>query len=181
MLLILVGIIIMGCTIPVSVEEELPESEITANGITTNEMIQEPEEGKEEISSENILQGDSSVKTPEITAMSQSIINGKTTAQRLEEAIAKLHQPGSGEHIRQNFPDIKLVYTDPGDSSLPQEILPFEYYYSKEASVTFNICAPDLTIFVCDGKLDRKITEQDINSGHCTVTPIYRPILGGLR
>lgn len=105
------------------------------------------------------------------------IINGKTLDQRLEEAYDDLHKPGSSQKIRDNFPDIKVVYTDEGDGYGPDEIYPFRYHYSEEADITFNLCNVERTVFICEGKLSRQITDEDMDSGRCQVTPIYRGIL----
>ena len=102
------------------------------------------------------------------------LINGKTVEERIQEAYDTIHTPSSAQYIRENFPDIQLVYTDPGESFMPQEILPFRYYYSKEADKTFNICNVELTVFICDGKLERLVTDEDINSNRCIVTPVYQ-------
>ena len=103
-----------------------------------------------------------------------ALINGKTADQRIEEAYQLLHRPESGAHIRENFPDIRKIYSDPGEAGFPTEILPFEYYYSPAANKTFNIGALDFTVFICNGELARKITAADENSGRCTVAAIYR-------
>lgn len=93
----------------------------------------------------------------------------------MQEAQDRLHTQGSGPHIRRDFPDIELVYTDSAESTwFPNQILPFRYYYSPEADRTFNICNIDLTVFICEGKLDRLITKEDIESGRCEATPIYK-------
>ncbi len=103
-----------------------------------------------------------------------SLVNGKTVQQRLQEAYDRLHTAGSGEHIRASFPDIEKVYVDtPQGGNFPSEILPFTYYYSKEANTTFNICNIDLTVFICQGKLDRLISKTDVENKRCVATPIY--------
>ncbi|MBI4399812.1 hypothetical protein HY570_03605 [Candidatus Micrarchaeota archaeon] len=102
------------------------------------------------------------------------LINGKTVEERLQEASDRLHTSGSGPHIRNNFPDIELVYTDDArGKGFPQMILPFRYYYSEEANTTFNICNIELTVFICKGKLDNLITNEDLYSSRCEVTPVY--------
>ncbi|MBI2079346.1 hypothetical protein HYT84_01155 [Candidatus Micrarchaeota archaeon] len=99
----------------------------------------------------------------------------KNLKERLEEAYDRLHTFGSGAAARKDFTDLKLVYTDNAkDAGFPQMILPFKYYYSEEADKTFNICAIDLTVFICDGKLDKLISKQDIENGKCTVTSVYK-------
>jgi hypothetical protein len=110
--------------------------------------------------SDNYLTGEASVNDP--------------VDQRLQEAYNKLHAAGSAQQVRDNFPDIELVFTDTGEPHYPREILPFEYYYSKEADKTFNLCAIERTVFICDGKLNRKITSEDEDSGRCIITPIYQ-------
>lgn len=103
-----------------------------------------------------------------------TLINGKTLQERLAEAYERLHTRGSGQHIRDSFPDIKLVYTDKAEGMpFPTQILPFRYYYSREANTTFNICAIELTVFICKGKLDKLIRKGDVDSGRCEMTPIY--------
>lgn len=100
---------------------------------------------------------------------------------RLEEAYDRLHTYGSGPQIREDFPDIEKVYTDHAEeTSFPPDILPFQYYYSAEADRTFNICNIDFTVFICEGKLDHLITKEDIESGRCEATLIYKtdPRLG---
>ena len=102
------------------------------------------------------------------------LIDGKTLQERLAEAYERLHTRGSGQHIRDSFPDIKLVYTDKAEGMpFPPQILPFRYYYSREANTTFNICAIELTVFICNGKLDKLIRKGDVDSGRCEMTPIY--------
>ncbi len=102
------------------------------------------------------------------------LINGKTLQERLAEAYDRLHTRGSGQHIRDSFPDIELVYTDKAEGMpFPSEILPFRYYYSREADTTFNICEISLSVFICKGKLDKLIKKIDIDSGRCEMTPIY--------
>ena len=111
------------------------------------------------------------IQTPAPTII---LINGKTLQERLAEAYDRLHTRGSAEHIRKNFPDIGLVYTDDAvGMPFPREIIPFRYYYSLEADTTFNICAIDFTVFICKGKLDKLIRQGDIDSGRCEMTPIY--------
>ena len=113
------------------------------------------------------------------------IINGKTLEERIEEAYDNLHEAGSSDKILSDFPDVELVYTDDPEASVkkifPPEILPFHYYYSEEADKTFNLCGVGRSVFICDGKLDREITKEDIDSGRCEITPIYLidPRLGG--
>lgn len=96
-------------------------------------------------------------------------------AATLKEVTDRLHTQGSGPHLRNTFTDLELVYTDDGAGSnyFPDFILPFGYYYSKEVDRTFNVCAIDLTVFICEGKLDRLLTKADIDSGRCNVTSAY--------
>ncbi len=101
------------------------------------------------------------------------LINGKTLEVRLAEAHDRLHTSGSGDNVRQNFPDIALVYTDDGAGApFPSDIIPFNYYYSSEADTTFSICKPERTTFICKGKLDRLIKRGDLDSGRCELTPL---------
>lgn len=107
------------------------------------------------------------------------LVQGKTAEERLQEAIDDLHTVNSALRVKANFPDLELVFTDYGDSTMPPEILPFSYYYSKEVDRTFNLCAVDLSVFICEGKLDRLIGPDDLNSGRCIITPIYQPTVSG--
>lgn len=101
----------------------------------------------------------------------QTSINGKTLEARLAEANARLHTIGSGEHVRKSFPDIVLVYTDDGAGvPFPKEIIPFRHYYSAEADTTFSICKPGFTVFICKGKFDRLVRQEDLDSGRCNMT-----------
>ncbi len=122
------------------------------------------------------------VPAPQPIAKPQpKLINGKTLDERLQEASDRLHTQGSGQHARDDFPDLQLVYTDPAQGTgFPEMILPFRYYYSKEADKTFNICNIDFTVFICKGKLDKLITKNDVDSGRCEVAPVYQdPRAGG--
>jgi len=144
----------------VIVEEEVPEQN-TEDRETTQVPVAE-ETTEEEIEEEPVEE-------------EPILVNGKTTEQRIQEAYDDLHNVGSSQNIRDNFPDIELVYTDnPSNSFYPSEILPFRYYYSKEADKTFNLCNIERTIFICDGKFDYFIDDNTLNSGVCIVTPIYQ-------
>jgi hypothetical protein len=124
---------------------------------------------KNEVLEEQIKNEAGGQETSEIEE--SQIINGKTLAERLEEAYSNLHKKGSAQKIRDDFPDIELTFTDEGDGS---NIYPFEYYYSGEADKTFNLCAVERTVFICEGKLDRMITDEEIDNVElCDVTPIY--------
>lgn len=105
-----------------------------------------------------------------------SLVNGKTVDVRIKEAYDMLHAVGSAQHIRDNFPDIEVVFTDTGDSNSYPEIYPFRYQYSEEADITFNLCNIERTVFICKGKLDRLISNEDLDSGKCIITPIYQDI-----
>ncbi len=99
---------------------------------------------------------------------------------RINSAYDLLHGEGSASLVRADFPDLELVYTDDGAdcSFCPAEILPFKYYYSEEADMTFNLCNVDRSVFICAGRMENKITREDVLSGRCEVTPIYRLSLG---
>jgi hypothetical protein len=102
------------------------------------------------------------------------LVNGKTVQERVDEAYANLHNPGSATKIVENFPDLELVYVDEGPGSFfPLNILPFQYFYSVEGNITFNICSIDRTVFICEGKQDFLISQEDIDSGKCILTPEY--------
>ena len=179
--LIVVSLIfISGCTSTVSTEQpSLPIAEIEEPTTPIQEVnttsIEAPAEdnqtaekpaAQKEIIKEVVPPAP--IKTP------PQLINGKTVEERLAEAYERLHTRGSAEHIRKSFPDIELVYTDDAvGMPFPREIIPFRYYYSREADTTFNICAIDFTVFICKGKLDKLIRKGDIDSGRCKMTPIY--------
>ena len=99
------------------------------------------------------------------------LINGKTADERLDEASSQLHEEDSADHIRDNFPDIELVYSD-NPSNFDSSILPFDYYYSEEVDKTFNLCGVDRTVFICDGKITETVTDEQLET-ICEVTPIY--------
>ena len=107
--------------------------------------------------------------------ISSSLGSREDLEERLGESYSRLHEPDSANLVRDNFPDLELVYTDnPTDSEFfPSQILPFRYYYSKEADKTFSLCATNRSVFICNGKLDRLIAKEDLDSGRCIVTQIY--------
>ncbi len=116
----------------------------------------------------------SPLPTPPVAQSSPTLIDGKTLSERLAEAYQRLHTRGSAAHIRKSFPDLELVYTDHAvGMPFPREIIPFRYYYSREANTTFNICAIELTVFICKGKLDHLIRRGDVDSGRCELTLLY--------
>ncbi len=148
-------------------EQSVPEMQVT------------PELSSDEASSapvEDLEQQAPTISAPTATPLppAPTLIDGKTLQGRLAEAYDRLHTRGSAEHIRKSFPDIELVYTDDAAGMpFPREIIPFRYYYSREADTTFNICAVDLTVFICKGKLDKLIRKGEVDSGRCEMTPIY--------
>jgi len=175
-------ILIYGCQ--VSEIEELPEPEFIEKVPQEEELI-EPEV-EVPVAEETVPEPIPEVK-PEVVEPEPEpkIINGKTLEKRIEEAYDNLHEAGSSTQILDDFPDVELVYTDDPEASVkkifPPEILPFHYYYSEEADKTFNLCGVGRSVFICDGKLDREISKDDIDSGRCEITPIYLidPRLGG--
>jgi len=166
--------------VPPSLPKESADTEgtievIAKTDVVKNEPLPEPAKNKREEQKNKTL-------APPTLKPEPKIINGKTMAQRLREASDRLHTVGSAEQIRQDFPDIKLVYTDRAENTgFPAMIVPFRYYYSEETNKTFNICNIDFTVFICNGKLERIITKEDIESKRCEVTPIYTtdPRIGG--
>jgi hypothetical protein len=104
-----------------------------------------------------------------------NLLNGKTIDERIADAYTNLHAIGSAAHVRENFPDIKVVFVDDGTTAnYPSEILPFEYYYSGEANKTFSLCAIERTVLICDGKYEKVATDDDMDSGVCVVTTEYQ-------
>ena len=177
--LIIVFLFLIGCTPEEAseptlgtpapdVEDPFEVQEIVVKE-NTAEIEETPEEVEEDLK-EIIIEEPVVEETPE-----PQLINGKTVEERIEEAINKLHAVGSADHARENFPDTELVFTDYGEgSNYPSEIFPFEYYYSAEANRTFNLCAIHRTVFICEGKLEHVITDEEMNSEKCVVTPIYQ-------
>jgi hypothetical protein len=169
-------ILLIGCaTEEVPLEKPVEGMEEPVVQGVSEEIVEEvpvieeaPETKMEKIEEEQLVKIIEEVKEVEPT-----LINGKTVEERLKKAYDNLHSVGSEKHIRENFLDIELVYTD-NPTNYPKEILPFEYYYSAEANVTFNICAIERTVFICEGKLDQTITDDILNSDKCVVTPIYQ-------
>jgi hypothetical protein len=115
------------------------------------------------------------------TAAQAPLVNEKTLDERLTEAYDDLHNVNSALRVRENFPDLELVYIDEGDGNADytDDIYPFRYYYSKETDRTFNLCNVNRSVFICEGKLARLITRDDLESGSCEVTPIYEMELLG--
>jgi hypothetical protein len=100
------------------------------------------------------------------------MIEGKTLSERLSLLKSNLHEQGSGKEAKEFFPDFLEVYKEENNPDFPQQFLPFRYYYSEEADVTVNICDVDFTLFVCEGKLDRKLEESDY--GNCEIVEQYK-------
>lgn len=176
LIVLLVGVILItSCASKIQPAGEIPTAEKEQSAPET----QAAPESSDEASSapvEDLEQQAPTIPTPTATPLppAPTLIDGKTLQERLAEAYERLHTRGSAEHIRKSFPDIELVYTDDAVGiSFPREIIPFRYYYSREADTTFNICAVELTVFICKGKLDHLIRGGDVDSGRCEMTPIY--------
>ena len=162
-----------GCATQEAPAEKVPE-------LVTEEVLEVDEESVPESQPiEQIVeekQQAPTISAPTVTQPSPvpMLIDGKTLQERLAEAYERLHTRGSGEHIRKSFPDIELVYTDDAvGMPFPREIIPFRYYYSREADTTFSICEIELTTFICKGKLDKLIRRGDVDSGRCKLTLLY--------
>jgi len=192
LILVVSFIFISGCTstvpteqpsLPIAETEEptTPIQEVNTISIEApaedNQTAEKPAAQKEiikEIVPPTPIQTPPSASPVAEPSPAPTLIGGKTSEERLAEAYERLHTRGSAEHIRKSFPDIELVYTDDAvGMPFPREIIPFRYYYSREADTTFNICAIDFTVFICKGKLDKLIRKGDIDSGRCKMTPIY--------
>lgn len=92
---------------------------------------------------------------------------------KIVEAYTQLHEPDSGLQIKQEYPDVSLVYTDLGrDSSQSSAKHPFFYFYSAEAGKTFGICSTNKSVFICEGKMDHRVTLEDVENGKCTTAAI---------
>jgi len=136
---------------------------------TNDTSIQNPDTNIENSQEEN------NEEEQEDNTNENQLINGKTLNERLKDAYNNLHAKGSAQEIRDNFLDLEIIYTDNGeDSDFGPNIYPFHYQYSAEADKTFSLCNIERTVFICDGKLNRQITDEDMDSGYCVVTPIYR-------
>ena len=179
MLLVLV-LFVVSCSHEIEEPAPVPEEPEHAPEQATPAIIYEESDTEEKtMKIETADIGDNAeeamIELVQETKEEPTLVNGKTTEERLNEAYTQLHQPGSSQHTLENFPDFEIVFVDEGDgSSFPDNIYPFEYHYSKEADKTFSICAIHRTVFICDGKLDHLITDEEMNSEKCTVTPIYR-------
>jgi hypothetical protein len=157
-LVFIVFILIMGCTADVT--------EKPADGNIQNDLESDIED---EISDIEVVDEESE---------GELLVNGKTMQERLDIAYKELHEPQSSHQIVSDFPDIQFVLEDDGSTSnLPDDILPFKYYYSKEADRTFNICNVERTVFICKGKMQHVISKADIDSGNCEITPIYKEFI----
>jgi hypothetical protein len=178
-----------GCTTPEETSEIAKEPATVAEPEPTK-PVEEPTETTEERVNEtvNLTESDDEPTEPlpvveEPDPIPEPVwVNGKNTQQRIDESIDRLHTSGSGKSIMQNFPDVELVYTDYAKGTgFPNMILPFKYYYSEEANKTFNVCAIDRTVFICDGKMDRLIDSEDVDSDRCEITSVYMgdPRIGG--
>lgn len=172
-LLVILVVFNYGCATQEAPTEKVPElvteevSEVDEESVPESQPLEQVSEEKQQAPT---------IPTPTATPLppAPTLIDGKTLQERLTEAYERLHTRGSAEHIRKSFPDIELVYTDDAvGMPFPREIIPFRYYYSREADTTFNICAVELTVFICKGKLDKLIQKEDVDSGRCEMTPIY--------
>ncbi len=157
-LLVLIGFILFaGCV----QQQPLTETNGTA-----------PEEGNEASPEEINGVTDSKDGQQEETAPEEEkLVEGKTLAERIEILEANLHTAGSGNEAKKYFPDFEEVYVDREHAGFPSEILPFTYYYSKEADITVNICNIGLTVFICPGKIDKLLPESDYSK--CQVAEEY--------
>lgn len=179
-LIIILGFFLAGCTENNDSLTTLQQNSTLIVSNNTQELIN-VSILQENATMENTTQNSSDLEILENTTQPVSIqtsepalINGKTLDQRLQEASDNLHTEGSGAKIVDDFPDVELVYIDNAESTFfPSNILPFKYYYSQEANKTFSICNINYTVFVCDGKLSSLITEEDITSKRCEITPVY--------
>jgi hypothetical protein len=162
-LIILVVLILSGCVFQDTTEKPIDEpiEELLDQNI---EKIPEFVESDTEVV----------VVDDKFEEVKPKLVGGKTLDERLDYAYDNLHEPNSATQIEKDFPDLELVYVDKGTSFMPSLILPFKYYYSMEADTTFNLCNIDRSVFICEGKLDRIITQEDIDSGRCVVTSIYK-------
>jgi len=121
-----------------------------------------------------IVYAGSTVVTTAQTLIEDSVVNGKTLDERLEESYSIIHKTDSADYVKENFPDVVLVYSDYGEhGDYPEKILPFDYYYSEEADKTFSVCAINKLIFVCEGKVDGLITDEQMDSGKCVLYPNF--------
>lgn len=99
------------------------------------------------------------------------LIDGKTLSERLGILKTNLHTPGSGDEAKKLFPDFVSVYVDHNKNPYFSMVVPFTYYYSEEADITVSICNIKMTVFICEGRIDRLIAESDYNK--CQITDAY--------
>ncbi len=139
-----------------SLSQNLPVNEEPET--TLSEPVVEEQSVKEEI-----------VQEPEQLPLSAEL------QENIDDAYDRLHDPGSASRIQKDFPDLEIVYIDEaeGIKFFPKEILPFKYYYSPSADKTFSLCGVDRSTFICDGKLDRLLNSEDIETGRCKIAPDY--------
>ena len=146
--------------------EELESDEDMGIDSELEEEIYPTEEVIEEVAeSEEIIE-------EEVVEVKENMVEGKTLPERLSLLKSNLHEQGSGEEAKKFFPDFLEIYKEENNPDFPQQFLPFRYYYSEEADVTVNICDVDFTLFVCEGKLDRKLEESDY--GNCEIVEQYK-------
>ncbi len=164
LVLFLLTVSISGCTQPAQTTPDETEENVLPEAEPVIEKTNATEKTEEALPAQQ--------QTVEKVATAPK--SNKLADERLKDAYAKLHTPGSGEKLRRDFPDLELLYTDTAyNVGFPDYILPFRYYYSKEVDKTFNICAIETSVFICDGKLSKLISKEDIDSGRCKATEIY--------
>ena len=166
-IMLLFTLILVSCTTVETEEpsEDLPlDQEEIIEELESNEDMDIDSELEEVVVSEDIIE-------EVVVEVEENIIEGKTLSERLSLLKSNLHGQGSGEEAKKYFPDFLEVYVEEENPVFPQQFLPFRYYYSEEADVTVNICDVDFTLFVCEGKLDRKLKEADHDN--CKIVDQY--------
>jgi len=177
-IILLFTLILVSCTtveteesskeLPLVQEEIIEELETNEDPSIDSELEEESNPTEEVI--EDIVEPEEIIE--EVIEVKEKMIEGKTLSERLSLLKSNLHEQGSGKEAKEFFPDLLEVYTEENNPDFPQQFLPFRYYYSEEADVTVNICDVDFTLFVCEGKLDRKLEESDY--GNCEIVEQYK-------
>lgn len=95
------------------------------------------------------------------------LVKGLTLEQRISLIRSNVYGEGYAEQVRKYFPDlIKLDLIEGEGEQIPEgdiAVAPILFHYSKEADLTFAICAQDRNILVYPGELDHLPTYVEIN------------------
>ena len=98
-------------------------------------------------------------------------IDSKTIKEKVEILKENLYTEGSGNEAKKYFPDLVRVFLNQNNPKYSAKVLPFIYYYSKEADITISISNLDFTVFICPGRLDNLLPESKYNQ--CDIADEY--------